>query len=44
MGVMDFNFMGGSMGLVVGEKIICLIELVIRKGYVLILICVFGGV
>ncbi|PHT29479.1 Acetyl-coenzyme A carboxylase carboxyl transferase subunit beta, chloroplastic [Capsicum baccatum] len=26
IGVMDFQFMGGSMGSVVGEKIACLIE------------------
>lgn len=43
MGVMDFNFMGGSMGSVVGEKITRLIELATRKGYVLILICASGG-
>ena len=43
MGVMDFNFMGGSMGSVVGEKITRLIELATREGYVLILICASGG-
>ena len=41
---MVFDFMGGSMGLVVGEKIIRLIEYVIKKGLILILVCVFGGV
>lgn len=43
MGVMDFSFMGGSMGSVVGEKITRLIEYATRKGYILILICASGG-
>ena len=43
LGVMDFSFMGGSMGSVVGEKITRLIEHATREGYVLILICASGG-
>jgi acetyl-CoA carboxylase carboxyl transferase subunit beta len=43
LGVMDFNFMGGSMGSVVGEKIVRLIEYATQKGLILILICASGG-
>ena len=43
LGVMDFSFMGGSMGSVVGEKITRLIEYATREGYILILICASGG-
>ena len=43
LGVMDFSFMGGSMGSVVGEKITRLIEYATREGYLLILICASGG-
>ncbi len=43
LGVMDFNFMGGSMGSVVGEKITRLIEYATQEGLVLILICASGG-
>lgn len=43
LGVMDFSFMGGSMGSVVGEKITRLIEHAAREGYILILICASGG-
>lgn len=43
IGVMDFNFMGGSMGSVVGEKITRLIEYATQEGLVLILICASGG-
>ena len=43
LGVMDFNFMGGSMGSVVGEKITRLIEYATYKGLTLILICASGG-
>nr|AYC64731.1 acetyl-CoA carboxylase, carboxyl transferase subunit beta [Boodleopsis sp. FL1161] len=43
LGVMDFNFMGGSMGSVVGEKITRLIEHATRKGLILILVCASGG-
>lgn len=44
LGVMDFGFMGGSMGLVVGEKLIRLIEKVIEESLFVVIICVFGGV
>lgn len=43
IGVMDGNFMMGSMGSVVGEKIACLIEEAITKKLPLILFCVSGG-
>jgi acetyl-CoA carboxylase carboxyl transferase subunit beta len=43
LGVMAFDFMGGSMGSVVGEKITRLIEYATKKGLTLILICASGG-
>lgn len=43
LGVMDFNFMGGSMGSVVGEKITRLIEYATAEGLTLILVCASGG-
>ena len=43
LGVMDFSFMGGSMGSVVGEKITRLVEYATREGYTLILVCASGG-
>ena len=43
LGVMSFDFMGGSMGSVVGEKIARLIEYATKKGLVLILVCASGG-
>ncbi len=43
LGVMDFYFMGGSMGSVVGEKITRLIEYATQEGLTLILICASGG-
>ena len=43
LGVMDFNFMGGSMGSVVGEKITRLIEYATQEGLTVILICASGG-
>lgn len=43
LGVMDFNFMGGSMGSVVGEKITRLIEYATQKGLTLVLVCASGG-
>ena len=43
IGVMDGNFMMGSMGSVVGEKITYLIEQAIDKKLPLILFCVSGG-
>ena len=43
LGVMAFDFMGGSMGSVVGEKITRLIEYATNKGLTLILVCASGG-
>jgi acetyl-CoA carboxylase carboxyl transferase subunit beta len=43
LAVMDFNFMGGSMGSVVGEKITRLIEYATQEGLTLIIICSSGG-
>nr|QTI91244.1 acetyl-CoA carboxylase beta subunit [Leuchtenbergia principis] len=43
IGVMDFKFMGGSMGSVVGEKITRLIEYASKKDLPLILVCASGG-
>lgn len=43
LGVMDFAFMGGSMGSVVGEKIARLGQLALEKKYPLILISASGG-
>jgi acetyl-CoA carboxylase carboxyl transferase subunit beta len=43
LGVMDFNFMGGSMGSVVGEKITRLIEYATQEGLPIILVCASGG-
>nr|YP_010020325.1 Acetyl-coenzyme A carboxylase carboxyl transferase subunit beta [Ulva australis]QHD45028.1 acetyl-coenzyme A carboxylase carboxyl transferase subunit beta [Ulva pertusa]QOK35244.1 Acetyl-coenzyme A carboxylase carboxyl transferase subunit beta [Ulva australis]BBO58668.1 acetyl coenzyme A carboxylase carboxyl transferase subunit beta [Ulva australis] len=43
LGVMAFDFMGGSMGSVVGEKITRLIEYATKKGLTLILVCASGG-
>nr|QBE87736.1 acetyl-CoA carboxylase carboxyltransferase beta subunit [Phaulothamnus spinescens] len=43
IGVMDFQFMGGSMGSVVGEKITRLIEYATNKFLPLIIVCASGG-
>ena len=43
LGIMDFNFMGGSMGSVVGEKLTRLIEYATREGLMLIIVCASGG-
>ena len=43
IGVMDFEFMGGSMGSVVGEKITRLIEYATNKLVPLIIVCASGG-
>nr|AMO00696.1 chloroplast acetyl-CoA carboxylase [Sciadopitys verticillata]AMO00697.1 chloroplast acetyl-CoA carboxylase [Sciadopitys verticillata] len=43
IGVMDFQFMGGSMGSVVGEKITRLIEYATMKHLPLIIMCASGG-
>ncbi|NP_904193.1 acetyl-CoA carboxylase beta subunit (chloroplast) [Physcomitrella patens] len=43
LGVMDFQFMGGSMGSVVGEKITRLIEYAFKESLPLIIVCSSGG-
>ena len=43
LGVMDFEFMGGSMGSVVGEKVTRLIEYATQEGLTLVLVCASGG-
>nr|YP_009570538.1 acetyl-CoA carboxylase carboxyltransferase beta subunit [Dioncophyllum thollonii]QBC67443.1 acetyl-CoA carboxylase carboxyltransferase beta subunit [Dioncophyllum thollonii] len=43
IGVMDFQFIGGSMGSVVGEKITRLIEYATKKFLPLIIVCASGG-
>ena len=43
IGVMDFQFIGGSMGSVVGEKITRLIEYATKNFLPVILVCASGG-
>ena len=43
LGVMDFSFLGGSMGSVVGEKLTRLIEAATDRGLPLIIISTSGG-
>lgn len=43
LGILDFGFMGGSMGSVVGEKITLLIEKAITKNIPLVLVSSSGG-
>jgi acetyl-CoA carboxylase carboxyl transferase subunit beta len=43
LGVMDFRFMGGSMGSVVGEKLTRLIEIATARRYPLLIVCASGG-
>ena len=43
LGVMDFRFMGGSMGSVVGEKLTRLIEQATLHHYPVIIVCASGG-
>lgn len=43
LGVMDFRFMGGSMGSVVGEKLTRLIEYSTRNGLPVVVVCASGG-
>lgn len=43
LGVMDFQFMGGSMGSVVGEKLTRLIEHATNNRLPLIIVCASGG-
>jgi acetyl-CoA carboxylase carboxyl transferase subunit beta len=44
LGIMDFSYMGGSMGSVVGEKITRLIELAIEKNLPVVTVSASGGV
>lgn len=43
LAVMDFRFMGGSMGSVVGEKITALIERATRERLPVVIVCASGG-
>jgi acetyl-CoA carboxylase carboxyl transferase subunit beta len=43
LGVMDFRFMGGSMGSVVGEKLTRLIERSTREKVPVVIVCASGG-
>ncbi|MDD1414795.1 acetyl-CoA carboxylase, carboxyltransferase subunit beta [Dolichospermum sp. ST_con] len=43
LGVMDFRFMGGSMGSVVGEKLTRMIEQATQRRYPFVIICTSGG-
>lgn len=43
LGVMDFSFMGGSMGSVVGEKVTRLIEKSCSEKLPLVIVCATGG-
>lgn len=43
LGVMDFRFMGGSMGSVVGEKLTRMIEYGTEHQYPVVIICASGG-
>jgi acetyl-CoA carboxylase carboxyl transferase subunit beta len=42
-GVMNFDFIGGSMGSVVGEKVARAIDRALEKKYPLIIVCASGG-
>jgi len=43
LGIFEFNFMGGSLGSVVGEKITRLIERAIEKRVSVVIFCASGG-
>ncbi len=43
LAVMDFRFMGGSMGSVVGEKITRIIEKATLENYPILIVCASGG-
>lgn len=43
LGVLDFNFMGGSMGSVVGERLTLLIELALKEKLPVIIVSTSGG-
>lgn len=42
-GIMDFSFMGGSMGSVVGERLTLMIELALEQGLPVVIIASSGG-
>ena len=43
LAVLDFSFMGGSMGSVVGERLTCIIELAIEKNLPVVIVSASGG-
>jgi len=43
LGVLEFRFMGGSMGVVVGEKVTRAVELATERGLPLVLVAASGG-
>ncbi len=43
LGVMDFRFMGGSMGSVVGERLCRLIEHATAESFPVVIVCASGG-
>jgi acetyl-CoA carboxylase carboxyl transferase subunit beta len=43
LGVMDFRFMGGSMGSVVGEKLTRMIEAATARRFPVLIVCASGG-
>ncbi len=43
LGVMDFRFIGASMGSVVGEKLTRLIEQATQRRYPIVIVCTSGG-
>lgn len=43
LGVMDFNFMGGSMGSVAGEKLTLLIEFALQEQLPVVIVAASGG-
>jgi acetyl-CoA carboxylase carboxyl transferase subunit beta len=43
LAILDFAFMGGSMGSVVGERLTCLIELAVERGIPLVVVSASGG-
>jgi acetyl-CoA carboxylase carboxyl transferase subunit beta len=43
LGVMDFEFLGGSMGVVVGHKVLLAAELALERKAPLLIVCTSGG-
>jgi len=43
LGVMNFKFLGGSMGVVVGEKVTLAVEIAMEQKLPLVLVCASGG-